>query len=306
MQKGKLSGERQKLIGPIVLEACVFGLSSWIVARFFPNEKVIHDAILISLIFAVGITIMLRGNATRNRALNTLGFLIFLVGVFVVIYKYEEFAVKISAFGVLLVAFAAFASIEESRRIRQDSIEREGRDRKERLFDEVAKWLRELEGRIFPRLSEFYSGIEDKIMTMTRLEIHPADWLQLKALNIVMDEMHDVDEGIKEAEYYRKLTLKLDEELSSLIEVVVRKLEERRQLHVEAAELGFNYGVRGKVAEFLQDLVEKDDKPLEGLGLSEHDILAVRFGRNAYAVSKSIVNAVDRVIEIRTSLIEIS
>ena len=304
MGKGKLSEELRKLIAIVVLEIIVFGLAFGIVVSFFPDYADIYNAIIILFISAIGITVILYGNATRNRYLNVMGLLILLFAVYIVIEIYEGFAVKISAFATLAVAIAAFAAIEENRRIRRDSIERESRDRRERWVDEVAKWLRELEGRILPKSSAFYSGVEDKILR--RPEIPAETWLESRTTDVVMEEMHALDEGIKEAEYYQKLTLQLNEELSSLIEVIANNLGQRRQLHVEAGGHKFDYRAVVKASRLLHELIENDDRPLEDLGLSEQDITTVHFGRNRGAIRKSIVNAVDKAIELKTSFIQVS
>ena len=138
--KGKLSGELWKLIALIILEAGVWVLGSWLVVRFFPTNEAIHNAIGILFIFAVGITVILYGNATKNRNLNVLGFAVFLFAIYSVIDKYEGFAVKISAFATVAVAFAAFAAIDENRRMRLERQEQEQKERKERMLNEIISW----------------------------------------------------------------------------------------------------------------------------------------------------------------------
>ena len=308
MRKGKVIDKPWKLIVLIILEVVVFGLVYWLLAiRFFPTNEAIRNAIVILFILAVGITIILYGNVTRNRNLNVLGFAIFLFAVFVVIDRYEGFAVKISAFAALAVAFAAFAAIDENRRIRQDSVERESRDRKERLVDEVAKWLRELEGHVFYKPRAIASGTEDLIRRIgSDPKITAKTWLQMESIDRALDEMNTLAEGIKEAEYYQKLTSQLNEELSSLIEVIANNLKERRQLHVEGAGYQPDYSPEAEASQLIKELLEDADRPLEGLGLSDQDILIVRFGRNAGAIRKSILNAVEKAIEIKVSIIQVS
>lgn len=308
MRKAKLIDKPWKLIVLIILEVVVFGLAYWLLAvRFFPANEAIRNAIVILFIFAVGITIILYGNVTRNRYLNILGFAIFLFAVFVVIDRYAGFAVKISAFATLVLAFAAFAAVDENRRNRQDSIERENRDRKERSIDEVAKWLRELEGNILYKPRAIASGTEDLIRRIGRgPKIPLKTWLQMEDIDHALGEMNALAEGIKEAEYYKKLTSQLNEELSSLIEVIANNLKERRQLHVEGARYQPDYSAEAKKSQLINELIKNDDRPLEGLGLSEEDIIIVRFGRNAGAIRKSILNAVDKAIEIKASFIQVS
>ena len=97
MGKGKLNSKLREFIVLIIAEAVAFGVASWIVFEFFSASEVINNAIVTLFVFAVGITVLIYGNVTKNRNLNGLAFGIFLLGVFVVIDKYEGFAVKISA-----------------------------------------------------------------------------------------------------------------------------------------------------------------------------------------------------------------
>lgn len=140
MGNSKLIDRPWKLVILIILEVVVFGLGYYLTVRFFPTIEAIHNAIVILLILAVGITIILYGNVTKNRNLNVLGFAIFLFAVFVVIHEYEGFAVEISAFAALAVAFAAFATIDENRRMKLERQEQEQQARKEQMLNEIHDW----------------------------------------------------------------------------------------------------------------------------------------------------------------------
>lgn len=141
MKMGELIDKSWKVVVAIILEVVVFGLAYWLLGvRFFPDNEAMRNAIVVLFIFAVGITVILYGNVTRNRYLNLLGFSIFLFAIFVVIDRYEGFAVKISAFATLVVAFAAFAAIDENRRMRLEKREQEQEDRKERMLNEIHVW----------------------------------------------------------------------------------------------------------------------------------------------------------------------
>jgi predicted RNA-binding protein Jag len=301
MWKDKLSDKPWKFIAIIILEIVAFGLAFCLVGYIFPAGQDIYNAIVIIFIFAVGITVMIYGNDIRNRRLTVLGFLIFLVAVFTVIYKYEEFAVKISAFAALAVAFAAFAATEENRRIRGDSVERESRDRKERLVDEVAKWLREIIGSILPKSGEFFFEEEDVLVKMP--EIDKEAFLRARAADLAKAEWDALDSGIREAEYYQKLASQINEELSGLIEVVVLKLIERMQLHVKAASSKVAYVETMWASKSLQELIVNTGKNLEDLDLSDQDIIVVGFGRNARAIRNSVRDAINKVIELKVSFV---
>lgn len=101
------------------------------------------------------------------------------------------------------------------------------------------------------------------------------------------------------------LASKLNEEFSSLIEVIVNNLKQRRQLPIEEAESPPDYGEKDKASQLMKELIENDDRPLEGLSLSDQPIISVRLARNARAIRKSILNAVDKAIELKASLIQV-
>jgi hypothetical protein len=144
MRTGKLVDKPWKLVVLIILEVAVFAFAFWLTVHVFSANEDIINAIVILAIFIVGISIILYGNVTRNRNINTLGFALFLFAVFVIIDKYEGFAVRISAFAALLVAFAAFAAIEENRRLRFERRQQEDRDRKEHLLNEIIEWAEDM------------------------------------------------------------------------------------------------------------------------------------------------------------------
>ena len=144
MRVSKLIDKLWKLIILIILEVAIFTLAQWLNICYLSTNKslfeAISNALIIFSIIIVGMTIILYGNVIKNRNLNILGFIIFLLAVFVFIDKYEGVAVKISAFAALLVAFAAFAAIDENSRLRLERRQQEERDRKERLLNTVITW----------------------------------------------------------------------------------------------------------------------------------------------------------------------
>ena len=245
----------------------------------------ISAIILVGVIAFVGALLLGLGMVMENwknqRILQKWG-IIFLMGAGVGLFVMSaELRGVITAFATVVAVVIAGYSINESRRIRQDSIEREGRDRKERLIDEAAKWLGELESRIFPKHAAITSEVlKEADRQRQTMDVSPATWRLLDDSDRVLGEMYALAEGIKETEYYRKLTLQLDEELSSLIEAIGNNLEQRRQLHVDNVEHARDH-----------DEEDKDES---------------RFARNAGAIRESILNAIDKAIEVRVGLVRVS
>ena len=237
--------------------------------------------ITVGVVASIGIVTLGVGNWKSKPKLRMVGIGLLMgaaVSLFVMSAELREI---LTAFAALFAVIIAVFSIDESRRIRKDSIDREGRDRKERLIDEAAKWLRELESRIFPKHAAITSEIlEEADRRRQTTNISPATWRLLDDSDRVLGEMHALAEGIKEAEYYRKLTLQLDEELSSSIEAIGNNLQQRRQLRVDNVEHARDH-----------DEEDKDES---------------RFARNAGAIRESILNAIDKAIEVRVGLIRVA
>jgi len=195
------------------------------------------------------------------------------------------------AFAAVFAAIIAAISIYQSRQMRHDSIERESRDRKERLLNEITEWLKELEDRLYPKLAPITSGTEDTLRRIrSSSKIPPETWLLMENIDRTLAEMNAIRKGIKEAEYYQKLTSKLDEELSNLMEVIRNNLEQRRHLISESPEYPIDWSVEDKVAQLNKASTEDGVKLLAA---------------NANAIRKSILNAIDRAIELKTHLIQV-
>lgn len=306
MGKHKLSAELWKFIAIIVSEVVVFGLAYWIVFRFLPANEDIYNAIVIFFISGIGITVILYGNTIRNRYLNVLGFLILLYVVIIVIYRYEGLAVRVSAFATVAVAIAAFAAIEENRRIRQDSVKRESRERRERLVEEVAKWLRELWGHIFPMGSTLMSTIsemENRIKGSKGIDLK--QWLKIKDLDIALVDLGNITEAMKEAEYYEKLTLQIDEGFSQLIGVVRNKLEERQKIRANDVMYRRDDMNKEKEGKSTDELTKDDNRALEKSGPSEEDI-GKELDKNTNDMRESIQLAIEKAIELKAESINVS
>ena len=266
----------------------------------------ISTIIIVGVAVIIGAILLVMGNRKNKRMLRIVG-IGFCIGAGMTLFvRSAELRDILTAFAAIVAVIIAAFSIEESRRIRQDSIERESRDRKERLVNEVAKWLRELEGHILYKPRAIASGMEDLIRRIGGdPKIPQKTWLQMESIDRAVGEMNAVTEGIKEAEYYQKLTSQLNKELSNLIEPIVNHLKQRKQLIVESAGYQPDYSLDVETSQLIKELIKDDDRPLEGLGLSDQNIIIVRLGRNAGAVRKSILDAVDKAIELKASLIQV-
>lgn len=255
--------------------------------------------IIAGVVVIIGVILIMIGNRKIKRMLRMVGIALCIsAGVILFIESAELRGILTALAAIIAVVIAAF-SIEQSRQMRKDSIDRESRDRKERSVNEVAEWLRELDGRIYPEHGAYQSFARDALKATS--EISPETWFRECKRDITFATVTALFSCVKEADYYQILAAKLDERLGILIEVVMNDLKQRMEIATKQMESPDFYGK--EESQLIDELIENDDRPLEGLNLSEPAIITVRFGRNARAIRKSILNAIDRAIELKTSLI---
>jgi hypothetical protein len=278
-------------------------------------------AIITVVVFIIGAILLLvgdkAGDKKKKQMLSIVGTAFIASAGISIFINSAELREILVAFAAVFAAIIAALSIYQSRQIRQDSIERESRDRRERLANEVTEWLRGLENRIFPQHGAIRPGLED--MKQRNPEISRETWLQLDDLDNAFTQINALSKGIKEAEYYQKLSSKLKEELSISIGVIMDNLKQRMQLVAENANSPCDYGeIIRKIQEgtlgeemekefaLITELIENYGRPLEGLNLSNRDVITIRLGRNSGATRESIHDALDRAIEFKVSIVQAS
>ena len=117
-------------------------------------------------------------------------------------------------------------------------------------------------------------------------------------------QLNRLDSGFKEAEYYQRLTLRIDGELSELVETISKHFQERRQLVSDSFPRPCSIPSRSKKeSELINELIEDDSKSLDERELSEEAITTVRLARNAGNIKRSIINTIDKVIELKMNLL---
>jgi len=259
--------------------------------------------ITVGVFVIIGAILFAVGNRKNKRMLRIVG-IGFCIGAGMYLFVvWAELRGILTAFAAIVAVIIAAFSIDESRRIRQENIERESRDRKERLIDEVAKWLRELEVSIYPDLGILKSPPREAITADSKSQVETL-YHQYKT-NIAIANADVLIASILKAQYYHRLASKLDEKLGGLIEVIVNNLEARLQLVREDMGSLRDYAKEKARSELIDELIDNADKPLEGLNLDKQADRTIRFGRNARAIRKAILDAVDRVIELKTSIIKV-
>ena len=137
---GKLIDKLWKLIVLLILETVVGFATLWfIIPTPFGNETT-YNGITIFWVSLMGFTIYLYGDVAKRPKFNTMGLAFLLFVVFLIIDRFEGYAVKISAFATLLVAFAAFVAIEENKRLRTENRRLQVEERHMLAFEKIRNW----------------------------------------------------------------------------------------------------------------------------------------------------------------------
>ena len=178
-------------------------------------------------------------------------------------------------------------------------------ERREGLLNEIIMWLKELGNRIFPSHGGIMSReMQEEIEYKEKFGLSLETWQSLMHLDKSLTQLNSLESEIREGEYIKKIASGLNSDLGRLIEVTLGYLQKRKKLVLTAAQYPHSISDRNEKEDALiTELIEDDTKSLEGLTLSESGRNSVLLGRNAGAIRKSILNAVDKVVEIKTSLL---
>ena len=225
-----------------------------------------------------------------------------LLGIMYPISGFQDLPQVLVAWGTLMLATATFLLIRNTK-------EQEKRNRQEQSLNEIAAWLKDFEYHIFTSYKIEYKNeiLEDKTIE-TKSGIPLETWDRIRNLDNALIEQNSLDKGIKEAEYYKKLTQRINEELGELLGNISIFLKQRKQLLLDSYKRN-NLSRREiheqvqKEADIIDELLKDDSKSLDGCGLSEEGLTMVRLGRNAGDVRKAIYNAIDKAIELKMNLL---
>lgn len=197
---GKLIDKPWKVIVLIIIETIIFFAALWFGVLTVLGEA-IYNAITILWLLFIGSTLYLYGDVVKKPKFNTMGFAVFLFAFFLVIDRYEGYAVKFSAFAAVLVAFAAFISIEESRRLREDNRSIQAEEKRRLALERIRRWAEDtIELLTRPILTP---NLDEALRDMERL-IQPT---VARSIGILLDtERMDRDLNAAMVEITRKLT----------------------------------------------------------------------------------------------------
>lgn len=117
-------------------------IANWLQVNILNNPQVLES--LIALIIMIVAFFLFSKKPTEHnlfRSRRVWGTLLFVFGIFVFLYaNIADLADVFTVWATIVLAGVAVFSFEESRRLRKQYKEREGRDRKERLLNDIQNW----------------------------------------------------------------------------------------------------------------------------------------------------------------------
>ncbi|MHB8105203.1 MAG: hypothetical protein ACYDG5_06655, partial [Dehalococcoidales bacterium] len=114
------------------------------------NEQISVEILVVGFVTAVILFLIgcLLVKCVKNKAISRAGksiewlaYAVFMVFVFAGIPTMKEVIVAFASLAAVIIALLSF---DQSRRIRQESLDKENRERKERLLNEIIEWAREI------------------------------------------------------------------------------------------------------------------------------------------------------------------
>jgi hypothetical protein len=197
----------------------------------------------------------------------------------------------------LFLAWATFSVVNSDR-------QREERDRKERLLNEIIEWAKGLEERIFPPgETKILTNIRELSAVRSNIPIKEETISDLWDLDQTVASMERLSHEIKEGdEYIAKLASGLDKELGTAIDKVINDMKKRQELLSDERFLPHNEII--KESGLVLELVKDKTKPLDNLSLSKTAYQTVLLGRNAGDIIESTRDVAEKAVEFKGRLLK--
>lgn len=209
-------------------------------------EGKILTLVIASVCALIGGIIIFVGFIRKNRWLKTIGGAFALMGIVSLFINDEDFRAIIIGAATVIVAVAATFALQQNTQLRKDTKERELRDRKERLLNEIIAWALDvsrcgIEVEFDPEAKLI--GRETDLMSSTALSFRQLG--KLKSSFILL--------GIK-GQHIHEVSLYFPVELQQATTILIQHLEEHVAL-VEKAQIDIFKGVEEEEKADPQDIL---------------------------------------------------
>jgi len=244
-------------------------------------EMPISQILLLSAVLLVGFIILAIGYSRKNRTVEVVGASLLIAVVIAFFVESQEVRDILVSFAIVVVAIISAANINELRDTRQQSAEKENRDRKERLLNEVIDWSKTAIKRIFPEVKPISEAIKEAKDKRKIFELpDEAFEFTIRTEDAILESAR-LETEISEAEYLLKIATGIDDKLADLISTVVDKMKSRK------------------------DLLYKSEpfKPSSEKSTKDEQKWRNLLGGNARELRESLLNVTNKALEIKLNIL---
>ncbi len=242
--------------------------------------EILSTLISAAIVCIIGVILLFIGRKTSRPRIYWGGIGFVLTAGIVVFVEFKEIRDVLTALAAICAAFIAAYSIDETRRLRQDNVDRESRDRKERLLNEIIIWSKIAIKRIFTEVKPLSEAIKE---TKAKRKIFKLPdelfWSTIMTEDAILESTR-LETEITEAKYLLKMATWIDDKLADLISIVVDKMKSRKDLLFKSEPFKAN-----------GEKSPKDKKKWQSL-----------LGSNAGELRESLLNVTNKALEIKLNI----
>lgn len=249
----------------------------------------------------IGFILFILGSKYNIRYIKLIGVSLSTGAAILLFVRSAELRSILTAIAAVLAVIISAKSIDESSKLRKDSYDRESRERIDKELNNILIWLKETSSNIF---SYNRTDFIDQVLTDAKLTID----IGLK--QEVIDILRDADRGLntisnlsqanRESSFYKAIAYSIDNSLGELISQLEKAINKRRYLILEnAKEPKEKYPKYPK--EVTQEMLDELQKRIEELRVTPTPL-----GENAATIQQKINDCIEKVISLKSNLININ
>lgn len=265
----------------------------------------ISQILLLFAVLLVGLIILAIGLVRKKRTVEVAGISLLIAVLIAFFVESQEVRDILVSFAIVVVAIISAANINELRKMRKESAEKENRDRKERFLNELIEWLTGVEERILTSEKSIVEGIKEDLANIAD-EKATGGVFKLENLRMLDKDISRITLLQKEfrgCKYFKEVAFGIDDTLDEQIGKVLQFVSARIAIIVKVGEEGLRTEKIDKEELLKLCLVNKTN--IESLNLSEKGLLLAQMSINAGDIREQVNNAISKAVEIKIKLLKI-
>lgn len=233
-------------------------ITNWLQVNIVNNPQFLQG--LLALIIMILAFFLAFGKPTKKIPRRLGGMAVFVFGSFLFLYAYiAEFDRVLTVWATLILAAVAVFSFEESRRLREENRQREERERKERLLNEIIDWATDVL-RCCHQFEIPITGSVNGELLLRRIEANRVTKLGEIACT---------------SQYLMVVASKINTEVFDAIRSVVKNIGKTREVLMERVDIETKLDIGKVKQEEIDNIVAKYDEQLKKLELETEALIVV-------------------------------